>query len=650
MTVTKDDFNKIWASTSSVPEYTFSDTDYKNGWEFVGNLPPTRAMWNKIQKCNDEKMQYLMENGTNWVDNVATLRTTNAKIGEVYGTKGYYTNNDGGQGFYIIRADASDTDDGGCIIVLNNGNVAELIVNDAVSVKQFGAKGDGVTDDTNAFRNAFLMPNLYIPSGNYNITDYLVGLNDVVCDGTFTSYTPLFSRPQVIKTIKNFSLLKDFLTGYAGTAYGEAITYNSTTKKIILGLYKYSSPAGTVLLTMNKDTFAIENTTVLSGISPIGTLSYNATDNIIYMNETTNGYVYSIDGDDMSSYTQITLPDGRYFIFHDSITNTNVTFAYDNARHSYNATVYNNALTEVLQTVAFPDEIETDSTIQDCCFYNGKLYVNSWAHMWELDVCKGTAFGIGIDGANEIEGCTFIDGRLIAFAHANGDRVGYEYLYEYLVDTTAQIYNELNENDTRHPADVNLNAFLVNGKYFVNTADTTGKNYPDGESEGIVVVTNDSRFINGRADFKVSQEFISFTSPYYRYYRLWIKSTDTWTAWKRHIFASTTTITNIDVSSITQDSTSWQEKYYTPNTDGFIVCVYNLGSGGSARCLAFRNYKVVSGQTVYTTRTSDFVPNGSWDTRECMLCLPATKGETIQCRILNLRITSLYFVTAEDSI
>lgn len=154
MTVNKTDFDKIWASTSSVPEYTFSDTDYKNGWEFVGNLPPTRAMWDKLQKRNDEKMQYLMENGTNWVDNVSTLRTTDAKVGEVYGTKGYYTDNDGGQGFYIIRADDSDTDDGGAIIILDNGNVAELIADGTVNVKQFGAYGDGLHDDTIAIQSA----------------------------------------------------------------------------------------------------------------------------------------------------------------------------------------------------------------------------------------------------------------------------------------------------------------------------------------------------------------------------------------------------------------------------------------------------------------------------------------------------------------
>lgn len=65
-------------------------------------------------------------------------------------TLGYYSPNDGGAATYIIRAkQASDVDDGGSLHELANGNVAELVVeNGTVNVKQFGAKGDGVTDDT----------------------------------------------------------------------------------------------------------------------------------------------------------------------------------------------------------------------------------------------------------------------------------------------------------------------------------------------------------------------------------------------------------------------------------------------------------------------------------------------------------------------
>lgn len=62
MAITKDDFGKVWASTSPLTPYAFSDAKYKEGWNLIGSTPPSRQMWDFLQKNNDEKMQYLANN------------------------------------------------------------------------------------------------------------------------------------------------------------------------------------------------------------------------------------------------------------------------------------------------------------------------------------------------------------------------------------------------------------------------------------------------------------------------------------------------------------------------------------------------------------------------------------------------------------
>lgn len=67
MAITRDDFNKIWASTSPLTPYRFSESQYKEGWNFIGSTPPSRQMWDFLQKNNDEKMQYLLNNFDNYL-------------------------------------------------------------------------------------------------------------------------------------------------------------------------------------------------------------------------------------------------------------------------------------------------------------------------------------------------------------------------------------------------------------------------------------------------------------------------------------------------------------------------------------------------------------------------------------------------------
>ena len=111
------------------------------------------------------------------VKNIEELKKLDAKIGDKYKTLGYYEENDGGEGRYDIIANSNDIKvDNGLYIQLENGLIAKLaIINNTVNVKQFGAKGNKVNDDTTYLNTAFNsgITNIEIPIGEYKITDVI---------------------------------------------------------------------------------------------------------------------------------------------------------------------------------------------------------------------------------------------------------------------------------------------------------------------------------------------------------------------------------------------------------------------------------------------------------------------------------------------
>jgi hypothetical protein len=92
------------------------------------------------------------------VDNVAALKALTVSgitDGQLYITRGYYTDNDGGQGTYIYDTASAVTDNGGTVIAPTAGSGRFLLqYSGELNVKQFGAKGDGSTDDTSALNSA----------------------------------------------------------------------------------------------------------------------------------------------------------------------------------------------------------------------------------------------------------------------------------------------------------------------------------------------------------------------------------------------------------------------------------------------------------------------------------------------------------------
>ncbi|WP_175812938.1 glycosyl hydrolase family 28-related protein [Burkholderia contaminans] len=104
------------------------------------------------------------------VDSIAALRATNHTFFSRAFVTGYYAPHDGGGGAYQYDPnDTSSADNGGTIIVASDGGRWKLQAIHTVTIRQFGAKGDGTTDDTAAIQaglNAGLMA-LHVPDGTF---------------------------------------------------------------------------------------------------------------------------------------------------------------------------------------------------------------------------------------------------------------------------------------------------------------------------------------------------------------------------------------------------------------------------------------------------------------------------------------------------
>jgi hypothetical protein len=100
---------------------------------------------------------------------------------------GYYTAGDGGGGTFYWDATSTETDNGGTVIQATGVTTGRWlrVFSGAVNVKEFGAKGDGITDDTVAIN--FWLESVYssksgvldAPEEYYKITSALATMGDI---------------------------------------------------------------------------------------------------------------------------------------------------------------------------------------------------------------------------------------------------------------------------------------------------------------------------------------------------------------------------------------------------------------------------------------------------------------------------------------
>lgn len=167
-------------------------TNYVNN--YFDNLDVQTEINNKLDEMAESGVleeiinSYLQIKSLITFDTVNDMKnSTNLVNGSFAKTLGFYTLNDGGSSLYKIRnVTNNDVIDNILIISINNNLVAELIYNQSINIKQFGAYGDGIHDDTVSLQKAldfaYHLTNasnynslkVFMPKGKYLISD---GLN-----------------------------------------------------------------------------------------------------------------------------------------------------------------------------------------------------------------------------------------------------------------------------------------------------------------------------------------------------------------------------------------------------------------------------------------------------------------------------------------
>ena len=139
MAISWGDFDKIWASTSPLTPYNFSEVNYKQGWNFVGATPPARQMWDSIQKANDEKFKFLRDNfGTPNMVTTAAQMTDTDKIYVYVGSEAGWNNGH----WYYYDAGTSAWVDGG--VYNSTAFVTDTTLTEAGKAADAKAVGDAL--------------------------------------------------------------------------------------------------------------------------------------------------------------------------------------------------------------------------------------------------------------------------------------------------------------------------------------------------------------------------------------------------------------------------------------------------------------------------------------------------------------------------
>lgn len=215
---------------------------------------------------------------------------------------GYYTTGDGGGGFFVWSSNSNSSDNGGTVIqpqALTGAGRWLRIIDSAHNIRWFGAKGDGVTDDTQSIQKAInSSDDIFIPDGTFLITSPVTIKTNSKIQGS--------TREKAILKKSNFS---------GAAIYGEDIQSVTLEDFTLLGPGQWVGSGNKGILIKVTNNSIVPNLNfarlIISEFNDIGmyigTGAFCSYDNLCFRK---NGYCsLFIDGGDAHSLNAVTVRD-----------------------------------------------------------------------------------------------------------------------------------------------------------------------------------------------------------------------------------------------------------------------------------------------------------------------------------------------------
>ena len=459
--------------------------------------------------------------------------------------------------------------DGSITSVKMQADFLEEIENPFVTPEMFGAVGDGVTDDTQAFIDCFNSgKKIVIPQKSYLINSVNPTFDgDVIYNsGEYPNVTPVYNSKHIIENIDKISEVLKYDLGFTG--YVEAITYNTKNDRLIIACYNYQSTPKTTIIVMNPNTLVIDNQYDLNYSIP-NAISYNEDDNeILLCCYSNNPGVFRFDADTFDYKGRLSTVDQNIYWTYDNYTKTYAST--DLSNNVYTVNIYDSNFNLIK---SFSRNIVTNAH-QDICYRKGIIYQLTWNKIIIINVITGDTYYLGLNSLVELEGITFV-GDVPFFAYHNTYVDGIEYIGSLTADVNITNIENL-QNKGQYLENTDLNTILVDGVYRVHYTGSNDYHFPGTTTGGMLIVTS---CINETLDIQIiNQTYIDRSGSY------------------QHIFTR---------SSITHNASSWSNWFTLMRSSRML-------SAADTAALITANSNVISSSRLILTYSNNLVILTGW--------------------------------------